>query len=158
MAGPIGTYSEPSSSQPVNTLVGDADNDGRDDLVIQTAGMGTGPRYVICGLDNIASADTVNLQISVSKESSDSLSYDFSLHTSVGAGVGDWTASITAGFQTGYSTTSSSSEGTVFGGTIGYLPEVYYKNPNYSYESGVFACPYTTSSNKTFWVVNYWVE
>ena len=63
-----------------------------------------------------------------------------------------------AGFNTGYSYTTATSVGTIFGGTVGFLPTAYYTN-SYIYESGLFAIPYEDEDiGQTYWVVSYWVE
>jgi hypothetical protein len=117
-----------------------------------------GSKPVSQGADSLPNSGTTNLQISVTNGSARTVSHDFSLDTSVGAGAGDFTVSVLAGFSTNYSATSTTSDGTQFGGTIGYLPTAYYSNPNYSYSSGVFAYPYQEANGKNFWVVNYWVD
>jgi hypothetical protein len=110
------------------------------------------------GATDGSSGGTTSLQITVTTGSSETITHDFSLDTSVGAGIGDWTTSLTAGFDTNYSATSTTSSGTTFGGTVGYLPTSYYSNPNYSYSAGLFAYPYNLASGKSFWVVDYWVQ
>ena len=117
-----------------------------------------GPNPVAQGSDNAPSAGTTNLQIAVTASSAETVSHDFSLDTEVGAGVGDWTVLLTAGFEVGYSATSSTSAGTTFGGTVGYLPTAYYSNPNYAYQAGLFAYPYRPPTGKSFWVVDYWIQ
>ncbi len=110
------------------------------------------------GPDSMPNSGTTNLQITVSDGNSKTIQHDFSFVGKVGAGVGDWTFSVSAGFNTGYSATTTTTTGTQFGGTVGYLPTAYYANPNYAYTSGVFAYPYQASNGKSFWVVDYWVE
>ncbi len=117
-----------------------------------------GPNSVAQGSDHAPGAGTTNLQILVTNGNSETISHDFSNNFSAGAGVGGWTVSITAGFDVGYSSTSTTSTGTEFGGTFGYLPATYYSSPLYNYQSGLFVYPYQFPSGKSFWVVDYWVQ
>jgi hypothetical protein len=101
---------------------------------------------------------TVNLEIRILTEDSAKVSHDFSNEFAVGAGTANVTVSLKAGFDTGYSATSTTLNGTEFGGTIGYLPTKYYTNQQYTYQSGLFAYSHSMPSGKNFWVVDYWVE
>ena len=98
-----------------------------------------------------------SLTVSVTSGQSETVSQDFSLEASVGVGVGDWTVTASAGFEVGYSATSSTSAGTTFAGTVGYLPTAYYLKPSYNYQAGLFAYPYKTPVGKSIWVVDYFV-
>ncbi len=97
------------------------------------------------------------LSVAITQGHSETVSQDFSLETSVGVGVGDWTVCANAGFEVGYSATSSTSTGTTFTGTVGYLPTTYYLNSSYAYQAGLFAYPYKTPVGKSIWVVDYFV-
>jgi hypothetical protein len=99
------------------------------------------------------------LEIEVESGQEKSFSIDQERRFSVGAGAGGFVASIEAGFNVGYQYTTSTTDGTSFGGTVGYLPTAYFMNSQYSYSSGFFVYPYKDpNSLQTYWVVNYWVE
>lgn len=117
-----------------------------------------GPSPVAQGADGMSDPGSTNLTITFAEGYTRTVSHEFSLDTSIGAGVGDWTVSVTAGFNAGYSASSTASSETTFGGTVGYLPTSYYGNPNYFYSAGLFVYPYQGTNGKSFWVVDYWVE
>jgi hypothetical protein len=117
-----------------------------------------GPNPVAQGADGMSDPGSTNLTITFAEGYTRTVTHDFSLDTSIGAGVGDWTVSVTAGFNAGYSSSSTASSETTFGGTVGYLPTSYYGNPNFFYSAGLFVYPYQGTNGKSFWVVDYWVE
>jgi hypothetical protein len=95
-------------------------------------------------------------EIDVASTDTMTVSHDFSVDTSVGAGAGDWTVSVTAGFNTGYSASSSTTTTTSFSGTIGYLPLHYYLDPNYTFSGGLLVYPYQMENGRRYWVATYW--
>jgi len=103
------------------------------------------------------------LEIAVEKTNEKTVSTDFTTETSVGGGAGGVTVALDLGFNTGYGYTTTSSQGTSFGGTVGFLPSGYYSNSDYSYSSGLFVLPYRDTerddaTGQSWWAINYWVE
>lgn len=103
------------------------------------------------------------LEIAVEQTNEKTISTDFTTETSVGGGAGGVTVALDLGFNTGYGYTTSSTEGTSFGGTVGFLPTTYYSDLDYRYSSGLFVLPYkdtdrTDATGQSWWAVNYWVE
>ncbi|HDQ13572.1 MAG TPA: hypothetical protein ENN41_02010 [Sediminispirochaeta sp.] len=101
------------------------------------------------------------LEIAVDWSNAYTISKDFSTEIAVSGGSGGVTLSQSLGFTTGYAYSSSS--GTTFGGTVGYLPGDYYDDASYSYSSGLFAVPYedterAEATDQSWWALNYWVE
>ncbi len=128
----------------------------KDQLLATYGGYATDVMTLAMGENGMPDPGPTTAQIDVASGTAKTVSHDFSVDTSVGAGVGDWTASVTAGFNTGYSATSSTTDTTSFLGTMGYLPEAYYSNPNYSIAGGFFVYPYRNAYGRTYWVTNYW--
>jgi hypothetical protein len=113
---------------------------------------------VVQGGDN-ASSGTTNLEIAVEKGKETTTSFGITVDYSIGGGVGGWSVLADLGFSVGYTGTISTSTGTTFGGTVGYLPTTYYSKAAYNYNSGLFAYPYEDSrDNRSYWIVDYWVE
>lgn len=108
---------------------------------------------------NNATTGIIGLDITVESGKEETVSCDFDVTASAGAGVGGWTAMVSAGFNTGFSYTTSTTAGSQFGGTVGYLPTAYYNDSKYKYSSGLFIYPYNdTRSLRKYWVVDYWIE
>jgi len=102
---------------------------------------------------------SVEFQLEAEEEKSTTFSWDTAMDTSIGGGAGGFTVALDLGFHAGCSYTTTVSQGTIFTGTVGNLPESYFNNPNYGYSEGLFAYSYSSSAwPKPFWVVNYWVE
>jgi hypothetical protein len=103
------------------------------------------------------------MEIVVEQANEKTISTDFTTETSIGGGAGGVTVALDMGFNTGYGYTTTSSQGTSFGGTVGFLPSSFYSNPNYSYSSGLFVLPYKdtkrdNATGQSWWAINYWVE
>ena len=128
----------------------------KNQLLATYGGYATELMTLAMGENGMPDPGPTTAQIDVATSTAQTVSHDFSVDTSVGAGIGDWTASVTAGFNTGYSATSTTTDTTTFLGTMGYLPEAYYSNPNYSIAGGFFVYPYRNEFGRTFWVTNYW--
>lgn len=100
-----------------------------------------------------------SLAITVTNSNEQTIEKDFSNEIMTGAGAGGVTLSTTLGFNSGFAYSSSSAEGTSFGGTVGFLPTEYYSDSSYAYSSGLFAYKYDDpDSGQSWWAVDYWVE
>jgi len=110
------------------------------------------------GEDNQASGCTV-LDISVEDGMEVTTAIGVSVDASIGGGAGGLSVLANFGFSVGYTGTISTSAGTTFGGTVGYLPTTYYSQAAYSYSSGLFAYPYEDDRDgRQYWIVDYWVK
>jgi hypothetical protein len=110
------------------------------------------------GSDNTPSGTTV-LEISVESGTEESIDLTTEIEMQAGGGAGGVTVLATAGFSAGFNYTTSTSVGTTFGGTVGYLPTAFYSQAAYPYESGLFTYPFFDNrDNRSYWIVNYWRE
>jgi hypothetical protein len=110
------------------------------------------------GSDNTPSGTTV-LEISVESGEEETVDLATETESQVGGGAGGVSVLATAGFSSGFNYTTSTSVGTTFGGTVGYLPTRFYNQANYAYKSGLFTYPFFDNrDNRSYWIVNYWRE
>ena len=130
------------------------DEDEKEALMDEYGGYEVGPSTVAQGTGG---SGTTTLDISVESTQEETISVDFSTDIMNGVGAAGVTVSETLGFNSGYSYTSASTEGTSFGGTVGFLPTAYYTS--YSYSSGLFVIKYEDDqSGQSWWAINYWME
>ena len=81
---------------------------------------------------------------------------DFSVKVESEVGSGGFTVGASAGFHYGHEYMITNTESTIYEGTVGDIPDVYY-NPDKAYTFGLFAYP-SEHGGQAFTVVNYWVE
>ena len=113
---------------------------------------------VVQGNDNQASG-VQNLEIAVESGFEVTTAVGVEVEASVGGGAGGASVLANLGFSVGYTGTISTSTGTTFGGTVGYLPTTYYSNAAYNYSSGLFVYPFSDERDgRQYWIVDYWVE
>jgi hypothetical protein len=113
---------------------------------------------VVQGNDDTASG-VQNLEISVESGFEVTTAVGVEVEASIGGGAGGASVLANAGFSVGYTGTISTSKGTTFGGTVGYLPTTYYNNPAYNDNSGLFVYRFADERDgRQYWIVDYWVE
>jgi hypothetical protein len=81
---------------------------------------------------------------------------DFSVKVESEVGSGGFTVGASAGFHYGHEYTITNTESTMYEGTVGDIPDVYYTWDK-AYIFGLFTYPFEYEG-QTFTVVNYWVE
>ncbi len=129
------------------------------DTLKRNGGYATDKAHQASQAGDNSTAGSTGLEIAVESGKEETVSCDFDLTASVGAGAGGWILMANAGFSTGFSYSTSTTVGTKFGGTVGYLPTKYYNDTSYKYSSGLFVYPYTDERTlRKYWIVNYWVE
>jgi len=102
---------------------------------------------------------TTALDIAVEIGTEETIDLATEVEVQGGGGAGGLAVLATAGFTVGFNYTTSTSVGTTFGGTVGYLPTAFYGDSLHDYSSGLFVYPFFDSrDNRSYWIVNYWQE
>jgi hypothetical protein len=116
--------------------------------------------YSSAGTSAVAEGvSTTALDIVVDSGETRTIDLETEIELQGGGGAGGIVVLATAGFTVGFNYSTSTSSGTTFGGTVGYLPSAYYNQARYVYSSGLFAYPFFDSrDNRSYWIVNYWQE
>lgn len=129
------------------------------DALGEFGGYATENAHQASQADDNSTGGSTGLEIAVESGKEKTVSCDFDVTASAGAGAGGWIAVVSAGFSTGFSYSTSTAVGTKFGGTVGYLPTTYYNDSSYKYSSGLFVYPYEDERTlRKYWIVNYWVK